>query len=134
MDTATETKADPFTLATEKVRKANPGTEIWFGRHPKTGDRWIYRGANKHETRIYRKTYSAEKEKGAEADADVPNMVLAESCVLWPPKVAEPDDPANPEGLTLFALIARRPMILSTIAADVCVVSGYTDEAEQKKL
>ncbi len=129
-----EAPQDLFELATEKVKKQNPGTELWFGRHPKTGDRWIYRAANRHETRIYRKTSSAERAKGEDGDMDIAFESLAQMCVLWPPLKAEPDDPANPTADTLGKLLARRSMLPSIIAGEICEVSGYTEDAEQKKL
>ena len=39
----------------ERLKKENPGTELWLGEHPRTGDWWVYRPATPDEVRDYRK-------------------------------------------------------------------------------
>lgn len=118
----------------EAIRKTNPGQETWFGRHPKTGDFWIYRPARRDESRIYRKLQAEEKLKGDLGDMELAWIMLAEACVLYPPlkePLAAEIDPAQD---TLPKLFARRAMLPSIVAGEICEVSGFTSEAEQKKL
>lgn len=112
------------------VRSRNPGTEIWEGGTPKTGDRYIYRAAIKSESKIFRKLTREQREKGELADFDLSNEMLAMSCVLWPPKAK--DDPNAP--LTLEMLFAKRPMISAGMAEDITEVSGAGERSAAKKL
>jgi hypothetical protein len=113
----------------ESVRAANPGTEIWEGGIPKTGDRYIYRPSTRAESKIFRKLTREQREKGELADFDVPNDMLATACVVWPYK----DNP-DPEGITLAKLMAARPMISASMADDIVEVSGAGERATAKKL
>lgn len=120
---------EEFDKILDALRAANPGTEVWQGGIPKTGDRYIYRPATRPETKIFRKLTRAEREKGELADFDIPNEMLATSCVLWPPREA-----ANPEDLTLAKLLAARPMISASMADDIVEVSGAGEREAAKKL
>lgn len=120
----------------KEVQKQNPGVETWWSQHPKTGDVWFYRPATKPEVRIYSKTLKAEQEKEDAGDKEVAYRVLIDTCVLWPPKAKDDRWTAeiNPTGETIEKLLARRPLIPSVIAGDICVVSGFTQETLAKKL
>lgn len=104
------------------VRSANPGTEIWLGGNKITGDRWIYRASTKAEARSYRKMFREEKERGELGDTDRALVFLVNQCVLWPDKDALAD------------MLAKRSMLLSVVFDGVAAVSGFTEDAIQKKL
>jgi len=127
-------QTDPQKRILEALKKTNPGQELWFGRHPKTGDFWFYRPARKDEARIYRKMQAEQKAAGELGDMELAWVMLAEACVVYPP-LKEPLPPdVDPTQDTLPKLLARRSMLPSIIAGEICEVSGFTVEAEQKKL
>lgn len=128
META-ETEEEQFQEIVKKVKAENPGTEIWLGGHPRTGDRWIYRPATPAEVKTYRDLQSKAKERGEDFEASFQMLVLGgfnddspPGCVLWPPK---------PE---LKKLILKRPFLPSTMAAEICDVTGLIQDVTQKKL
>lgn len=121
--------AEEYEAVLKSVRAANPGTEIWEGVVKKTGDRYLYRSCTRSESKIFRKLTREQREKGELADFDVPNDMLAEACVVWPPKT-DPD----PEAITLPKLMAARPMISAAMADDITDVSGAGERDAAKKL
>jgi hypothetical protein len=136
MENSPPTKEELQQKALEEVRKFNPGTEVWLGELPKTGDWWIYRAAAKPEARIYDKTLTAEKAKGDSADLDVAFRVLIDTCVLFPPKAKDDRWTAenNPSGDTIEKLLGRRTMVAPVIVGEIREVSGWSNEVIQKKL
>jgi hypothetical protein len=120
---------EEYEKALDAVRAANPGTEIWEGSQPKTGDRYVYRAATKTQVKIFRKLTRAERDKGELADFDTPNEMLAMGCVLWPPM-----ESADPDAVTLPKLLVARPMISAAMADDIVEVSGAGERAAAKKL
>ena len=121
-ETEAESKADPFDAIIASVKGENPGTEIWLGGHPRTGERWIYRPATQGEANIYKKLQRAENAKGDLGDPEIPYTMLVGACVLYPKK----------DGLA--KLFAMRPMLRQRIAAEVCDVTGLAGDLIQKKL
>jgi hypothetical protein len=122
MDTPPETTEEQqIASAREAAQKAHPGVEVWTGQHPKTKDWWLYRPATRAEARVYRKKLAEETGRGEMGDVERAYEVLAYACVLYPDR----------DGLT--ALLDRRPMLFSVIVGDICEVSGFTNEATQKK-
>lgn len=117
-----DTAQTPFQKATEEVRAKNPGTELWFGELPNTGDRWIYRPPTEPEYRIFLKLSREQAGKGDAADYGIPNDVLVSACVLWP---AGPD---------LAKLLAMRPGLRKVMAQQVAEAGGAVETVVAKKL
>ena len=125
-----ETKAaESYEETVERIRAENPGTEIWEGGHPRTGDKWIYRPSTPSEAETYR-TLQA-KAKAAEQSYEASYVMLTlggtndnspPGCVLWPAKA------------DLKKLLAKRPFLAATMAAEICDVSGMAQDVTQKKL
>lgn len=120
---------DPRRDTIELVKKENPGTELWLGEHPRTGDWWIYRAATSAEVKEYRRLQRVAKEKGDDLEDSYRMLVVGGwaddgtvGCVVYPRKKE------------LKELLARRPMLAGSISADVCDVTGLVMDALQKKL
>lgn len=129
MENPAETPEELFEAIVKRIKSENPGTEIWLGGHPRTGDKWIYRPATPSEVETYRTLQSKAKDAGLTMEGSYVMLVLGgfaddtpPGCVVWPPKKE------------LKKLLFLRPFITGTMAAEIMDISGFIQDATQKKL
>jgi len=124
MDTV-ETKEEVL----ERLKKENPGTELWLGEHPRTGDWWVYRPATPHEVRDYRKLQRDARDKSEDYEDAYRLLVVGgwnddapAGAVVYPPK------------RELKKLLLLRGFLAATMSAEICDVTGLVNDVVQKKL
>ena len=99
----------------DRVKKANPGTNVYHCEHDKLPVECIVRAPSVQEWDIFNNLQTEKKFSEA-------NEMLVQSCVLYPDK----------DGLA--KQIAEHPALRETWSAEICEVAGITSKVKRKKL